>query len=152
MEIFTKIISIILLLGLILVPIFLYIGIKKWHQSKFDFITYLVSGLIITAFLTLLFAWWTNYSNILLLKHYGGYVFNPDSNGYQVNYENVLLENLDKVKILEISVMGIGWPLKAIMTFEFYLPYLLVVYFIGQLIRKVKRKNVVHAPNTAYSK
>ncbi len=152
METLTTIISFILLLGLISAPIFLFVGIKKWYRLKFSFLTYLISGLIITAVITLMFAWWADYSNIILLKHYGGYVFNPDSDGYQVSYENVLIENIDKVKSLESSIMGIGWPLKAIMTFVFYSPYLLIVYFIGQIISRMKRKNIEHAPNTVYSK
>ena len=85
-----------------------------------------------------IFAWWTDYSNILLLKHYNGYVYNPDSDGYQIEYDNVLPENLERVKSLEIRVMGIGWSLKAIMSFVFYSPYLLIVYGVGQLIRRKK--------------
>jgi len=99
-----------------------------------------------------IFAWWADYSNILLLKHYNGYVYNPDSGGFQIEYDNVLPENLERVKRLEISVMGIGWPLKAIMSFVFYSPYLLIVYGVGQLIRRVKRKKKKHTPNTVYRK
>jgi hypothetical protein len=148
METLTTIISFLLLLGLISVPILLFVGIKKWYRLKFNFLTYLISGLIITAGIMWIFAWWTDYSNILLLKHYNGYVYNPDSDGYQIEYDNVLPENLERVKSLEIRVMGIGWSLKAIMSFVFYSPYLLIVYGVGQLIRRVKRKNKEHAPNT----
>lgn len=52
--------------------------------------------------------------------------------------------NIEKVKQLEIGHYGIGWPLKAIMLFPFYSPYLLVVYLIGQLIIRIKEKNKVH--------
>jgi len=138
METLTTIISFLLLLGLISVPILLFVGIKKWYRLKFNFLTYLISGLIITAGIMWIFAWWTDYSNILLLKHYNGYVYNPDSDGYQIEYDNVLPENLERVKSLEIRVMGIGWSLKAIMSFVFYSPYLLIVYGVGQLIRRKK--------------
>jgi hypothetical protein len=147
METLTTTLSIILLLGLILVPILLFAAINKWYRLKFEFLTYLILGLITTAAITWVFAWWADYSNIILLKHYNGYVYNPDSGGYQVNYENVLPEDIQRVKTLEICIMGIGWPLKAIMTFVFYSPYLLIIYFIGQLIRRMKRKNK-HTPNT----
>ena len=147
METLISIISLILLLVLISVPIVLFVGIKKWYRLKFDFLTYLILGLLITAVITGLFAWWAYYSNIILLQHYGAYVFNTDSGGYQVSYENILPVNIDKVKSLEASIMGIGWPLKVIMSFIFYSPYLLIVYFFGQLISKMKRKNKEHAPN-----
>ena len=147
METLTTIISFFLLLILISTPILLFVRIKKWYRLKFDFLTYLISGLIITAGIMWIFAWWADYSNILLLKHYNGYVYNPDSGGYQIEYDNVLPENLERVKSLEISVMGIGWPLKAIMFFVFYSPYLLIVYGVGKLKRRVKRKNKEQAPN-----
>ena len=101
MEIVTISISFILLLGLISAPIFLFIGSKKLFPLKFTFLAYLISGLLITAVIILIFAWWSYYSNIILLKHYGGFVFNPDSNDYQVTYENVLTENIHKVKRLD---------------------------------------------------
>lgn len=141
MEVLTTIISFLLLLGLISVPILLFVGMTKWYRLKFHFLTYLVSGLIITAGIMSILAWWTDYSNILLLKHYNGYIYNPDSGGYQIEYDSVLPENLDRVKSLEISVMGIGWPLKAIMSFVFYSPYLLIVYGVGQLIRRRKKRS-----------
>jgi hypothetical protein len=55
-------------------------------------------------------------------------------------FSNVSPENLERVKGLEISMMGIGWPLKAIMTFIVYSPYILVVYLIVYLIQNRKKK------------
>jgi hypothetical protein len=55
-------------------------------------------------------------------------------------YGKVLLENMDKVKSLETSIMGIGWPLKAILTFVFYSPYLLIIYGVTYLIGRKTRK------------
>ena len=137
MEALTFIISMILLIGLILSPILLFIGIWKLKKSKFNFLTYLILGLVITAGITLTFAWWADYSDQLLLSHYG---YNLDAMNDFERYGNVKSEDLEKVKQIEIGYFGIGWPLKAIMTYVFYCPYLLIVYLIGITIRKMKQK------------
>jgi hypothetical protein len=134
METLTFIISITLLLGLILSPILLYLKLKKF---KFSFLTYLILGLAITAGITLTFAWWADYSDQLLLSHYG---YDLDAMNDSERYGNVKREDLEKVKQIEIGYFGIGWPLKAIMTYVFYSPYLLIVYLIGITIRKMKQK------------
>ena len=144
METLTTIISFILLTGLISVPIILFVGLKKWNRLRFNFLTYLIIGLILTAGITLAFAWWTDYSDQLLMNHYG---YDFDAMNETDRFENVEPENLETVKKLEIGYFGIGWPLKAIMTFVFYSPYLLIVYLVGHLITKAKRKNKEHAPN-----
>ena len=149
MEALTTIISFLLLLGLIAVPIILFVAIKKWNRLKFDFMAYLILGLILTAGIMWTFAWWADYSNQLLMSHYG---YDFDAMNDIERFQNVERENLEKVKQLEIGYFGIGWPLKAIMTFVFYSPYLLIVYIIGQFIKRTKRKNKEHAPNTVYSK
>jgi len=152
METLINIISFIILIGLISVPILLFVGIKKWYHRKFDFIIFLISGLILTAGIMLTFAWWDDKSSEILLKHYNGLSFNDDFGTYQYSIENVKTENLERVEQLKIKYFGIGWPLKAIMSFVFYSPYLLIIYGVGQLIRRMKRKNKEHAPNTVYSK
>ena len=131
MEILTFVISIILLIGLILSPILLFIKLRK---SKLNFLTYLILGLVIT----LTFAWWADYSDQLLLSHYG---YDLDAMNDTDRYGNVKSENLEKVKQIEIGYFGIGWPLKAIMTYVFYFPYLLIIYPIGITIGKMKQKN-----------
>ena len=136
METLITSVSIIILLGLIVVPIFVFVGIKKWNRLKFDFILYLISGIIISAGTMLIFAWWMDYSDTLLLKHFNGYVFNDDIGSYQVSYDGVLPENIDRVKALENSIMGVGWPLKAFFGFILYCPYILIVYPIGRLFKK----------------
>lgn len=145
METLTTTISIILLLGLISVPILLFVGLKKWKRLRFNFLTYLTIGLILTAGVTLIFAWWSDYSDQLLMSHYG---YDFDAMNETDRFEKVGNENLEKVKQLEIGYFGIGWPLQAIMTFVFYLPYLLIVYLVGHLITKAKRNNKEHAPNS----
>ena len=79
------------------------------------------------------FAWWSYTSDLLLLKNYG---YDIDGMNETEFYGKVLPENMDKVKSLEISIMGIGWPLKAILTFIFYSLYLLIVYIIMYFIER----------------
>lgn len=55
-------------------------------------------------------------------------------------YGKVLPGNMERVKSIETRIMGIDWPLKAVLTFIFYSPYLLIVYFIIFLIGKNKLK------------
>ena len=136
METLTTIISFLLLLGLIAVPIILFVAIKKWYRLKFDFMAYLILGLILTAGIMWTFAWWADYSDQLLMSHYG---YDFDAMNDIERFQNVENENLEKVKQLEIGYFGIGWPLKAIMTFVFYSPYLLIVYIIGQFIKRKKK-------------
>ncbi|WP_340114195.1 hypothetical protein [Maribellus mangrovi] len=141
METLTSVISFILLLGLIAVPIILFIAIKKWYRLKFDFIAYLALGLILTAGIMWTFAWWADYSDQFLMRHYG---YDLNAMNDTERFANVESENLEKVKQLEIGYLGVGWPLKAIMSFVFYSPYLLIVFGIGQLIRRMKRKKNMH--------
>lgn len=137
METLTTIVSFLLLFGLIVVPIILFVAIKKWYRLKFDFLAYLILGLILTAGVMWTFAWWADYSDQLLMSHYG-YDFYAMSGTER--FANVESENIEKVKQLEIGYFGIGWPLKAIMSFASYSPYLLIVYGVGQLIRRMKEK------------
>lgn len=134
MEILIDIVSFLLFLGLIISPILLLRKINK-TKIKFIFFTYLAFGLILASIIAFLFAWWAYTSDLILLKHYG---FNINGMNENEFYGNVLPENMDKVKSLETSIMGIGWPLKAILTFVIYTPYLLIVYFTIYLIKKSK--------------
>lgn len=134
MEILIDSIDFLLFVGLIISPIFLLRQINN-TKIKFKFITYLTLGIILTAIVVFAFAWWIDTSNLILLKHYG---YNIDGMNETEFYGNVLPENMDKVNSLVTSIMGIGWPLKAIFTFVFFLPYLLIVYFIFHLIGKNK--------------
>ena len=124
----------ILLIGLIFTPIVLFV---KLRNSRFRFLIYLILGLSITAGITLIFAWWANYSDELLLGHYG---YDLNAMNDLERYGNIKSEDLENVKQIEISYFGIGWPLKAIMTYVFYSPYLLIVYLIGIVIKKMKLK------------
>lgn len=132
METLTTTISIILLLGLISIPILLFVGIKKLPWLKFKFLIYLILGLIITAGITCTFAWWVDTSQRLLLNHYG---YDLDAMSEAERFHKVADKNMKRVKEREIGYFGVGWPLQAMITFIFYVPYLLIVYFIGVFIK-----------------
>ncbi len=136
MEFLATAITLTLLVGLLISPILLLRFINRTN-SKYKFVSYLIIGVLLTALLTIIFAWWSYTSDLLLLKHYG---YDIDGMNETEFYGKVLPENLDKVKSLETSIMGIGWPLKAIMTFILYAPYLLIIYFVTYVIGRRKRK------------
>lgn len=135
MESTTSIISLVLFIGLVLSPI-LIIKRQFNHKGKNEFISYLTLGIVITTLLTLAFAWWSATSDKMLLVHYG---YNIDGMTETEFYEQVAPENMERVKSLEASIMGIGWPLKAIMMYVFCIPYMLIVYFANKSIQKHKR-------------
>lgn len=135
MEILNKLLSFSLLLAIMASPILVLFGLKKFHL-KSNLIIYLILGITITSILTLLFAWWSDASKHMLLSHYG-YDFEAMDDGER--FANVSAQNLERVKRLKRSMMGIGWPLKAFMTYVVYAPYLLIVYLITYLINKYKR-------------
>ena len=134
MEILIKTITFLFLLGLIFSPIFILIKVNKFNV-RFKFIIYLIIGIISSALIMFAFAWWSNKSDLILLKHYG---YNIDGMNETEFYGKVLPENMDKVKNIETSIMGIGWPLKAIMSFTFYIPYLFVVFIVYSFVKKLK--------------
>ncbi len=100
-------------------------------------IIYSLISLFILAVLILIFAWWNDKSNMILLDHYG-----YNSNGFNDSerFQHVAQENIGKVKSLETSIMGIGWPLKAIFGYVMTIPYLIFVYIGKILIDRIKNK------------
>lgn len=141
MEIIVNVISFGLLAGVILSPILLLRIINRTN-IKYKFITYLTIGVFSTAFIALVFAWWGDESDKLLLAHYG---YNFDGMNEEEFFGNVKPENMERVKSLETSMMGVGWPVKAIVSFVYYSPYLLIVYGAGFFIgkqRKISRKSI----------
>ena len=135
MEFLINLIVIILLIILVALPIF---SIRLLTNRKFKnkFVVFLISSIIFGGIFLILFAWWCDYSNILLLKFYG---YNIDGMNETELYGKVSLKNLQKVKDLESSIMGIGWPLKAIMLYPFYVIYILVSYPLINM--SLKKKN-----------
>jgi len=132
MKLFTTVINFLIVILLILSPIVIIKVFRKNDTLSFYF---LLIGVLLTFFLTLLFAWWSDYSNQLILTS-NGYNFEAidESNAYK----NVAPENLESSKQMIISMMGIGWPVKAVLTYIFYLPYLLLVFLINYFARKPK--------------
>lgn len=136
MEIIITSFNFILLLILIVFPLFLH---KKLHTLKFkkSFILYLIFGFIVALFLTFLIAWWIDFSNKILLTYYG-YEFEAMNDIER--YENIKKENFEKIKVIERNMMGIGWPLKAIIFYTFfYFPYFLIVFILYSFYKRVRR-------------
>lgn len=147
METLTTLISILLLLGMIGVPILLFVGLNKWNGPRFHFLKYLFIGVILSAGITGAFAWWSDYSDQLLMAQYG---YDFDAMNDTDRFEKVEPQNLERVKQLETGYYGIGWPLQAMMTFVFYLPYLLVVYLFGHFTMKRNRSKKQQIPVGAH--
>jgi len=125
-----------LILGLIMAtPILLLVYFKK-SNTKHSCIYYFLIGLLVSSGIICCFAWWTDKSNLILLEHYG-YTFHVNTTK---SYENVLPENIERVKNMETSIMGVGWPLKAILGFIVFIPYLLLVYIGNKLLKKIKNE------------
>ena len=125
-----------LIFGLIIIAPILILIILKRLKIKRTVIIYSLIGLSVLGFLILIFAWWTDKSNMILLEHYG-YNYNGWSDVER--FQNVVQENLEKVKRLETSIMGIGWPLKAIFGFVMTIPYLIIVYLGKIMIDRLKQ-------------
>lgn len=140
MKILVKTISFGLLSGTLVTPILVIVRFNKLN-IKYKFVAFLILAVIITSILTLMFAWWADTSNRILLSHYG---YDFDAMNHAERFTAVAKGNIERVKQLEMSMMGIGWPLKAFMTYGIYLPYLLVVYLIAYLIRRHRQRVEVH--------
>jgi hypothetical protein len=135
MEAIVTVITLLFLIVLILSPIVLIRFVNKLN-IRFKFIVFLIIGLVLMFSINFVFAWWSYTSDMILLKYYG---YNIDGMSEQEFYGNVLPENMEKVRSLEISIMGIGWPLKAILSSIFYSPFLLLVYFLNYLTSRIKK-------------
>lgn len=131
------IISNFLILGLIIIAPILILYIIKRLKTKRTVIIYSLIGLSVLGILMLIFAWWSYESDLILLKHYG---YNIDGMNEAEFFGNVLPKNLDTVKRLETSIMGIGWPVKAIFGFVMTIPYLIFVYIGKVLIDRIMTK------------
>ncbi|MCG8409962.1 MAG: hypothetical protein MI739_01620 [Bacteroidales bacterium] len=115
-----------LILGLIIIAPILILTILKRLKIKRTVILYFMIGLFVLGALMFLFAWWSHESDLILLKQYG---YNINGMHETEFYGNVSPENREQVNRLVTSVMGIGWPLKAMFGFVLTLPYLIVVCF-----------------------
>ena len=134
MEKLITLVSFSLFVGILLCPILLLRKIKT-TKIRYKFLAYLTIGLFLNAVIVLVFAWWSYTSDLMLLEHYG---YNIDGMNEAEFYGNVIPENMDKVKSIQRSIMGIGWPLKAIFAFVFCSPWIIIVYFVFYLTDKIK--------------
>ena len=120
-----------LIIGLIISsPILLLLFLTKKSSKRLS-IKFFVFGLFLMVLFIVIFAAWADLSNLILLNHYG---YSVDG----MNYDNVLPENRERVDRLVTSIMGIGWPLKAMFGFVMTIPYLIFVYFGKILIDRLK--------------
>ncbi|MFT3844331.1 MAG: hypothetical protein QM725_04710 [Lacibacter sp.] len=119
----------------ILFPL-LIIKIQNKNIFKYRFLIYFFFGLIITSGLSVLFAWWNYKSDHILLTYYG---YNIDGMNEKEFYGNVKPENRERVNELVTSISGIGWQLKAIYLFAYYIPYLIIIYLIDYIIKLIRK-------------
>ena len=132
METIINIVSFILLIGLFLSPVFIVWRLNRLNV-RYKFIIYLTICILTTAIIALTFGWWADTSDQILLKHYG---YNFDAMNDTERFGSVSSDNIERVKNLEKSIMGVGWQLKVIITYVFYSPYLLIVYLVTYLFSK----------------
>ena len=124
MEVLIQLLSFTLLISILIFPVLFLKKLYK-RKTKNTVLLYFIICPIITFILVFSLAWWSYFSKNLLLSHYR-YDFNDlDS---IARLQNVAPENLDRVKKLRVSTMGIGWPLKAFMIYPFFFVYLVIVY------------------------
>ncbi len=120
-----------LILGLIIsTPILLLLILEKLNTKR-TFLVYLLIGLFVLGILIFTFSWWCDKSNMMLLRNYG---YNIDGMNDIEIYGNVSPNNLEQIKRLETSIMGISWQLKALFGYVFVIPYLLFMYLGKMLI------------------
>ena len=128
-----------LILGLILsTPILLLLILEKLNTKR-TFLIYLLIGVIVLGILIFTFSWWCDKSNMMLLRNYG---YNIDGMNDIEIYGNVSPNNLEQIKRLETSIMGIDWQLKALFGYVFVIPYLLFIYLGKMLITRLENKRM----------
>lgn len=107
-------------------------------QIKNKFLFYFIIALLLSFAVTTLFAWWANYSDELLLKHYG---YNFEGMNDMETYVNVSAKDIERVKELVRSNSGIGWPVKTLIISPFVFLYMLVVYLMYYFLKRIINKN-----------
>lgn len=132
METIITIISFTLLIGLLLSPVLIIWRLNRLN-IRYKFLIYITTGILTTVTIALTLGWWADSSDQMLLEHYG---YNFDAMNDTERFGKVSPDNMERVKSLELSIMGIGWPLKVAMTYVFYSPYLLIVYLVTYFLRK----------------
>ena len=124
-------------------PVLLLVFLKS--KTKYYRIFYFLIGLLVLGGIIWSSAWWSDKSDHILLEYYG---YHHDGMNEMERFDKVLPENVERVKSIEVSIMGIGWPLKAIFGIIIFSPYLLVVYFgnwIFENFRNLKKSQLIIA-------
>jgi hypothetical protein len=136
METIVTTLNILVFIFLLIHPILIlkYLKINKILNFTRFFIICLISSLILCVFA----AWWLDKGQKdLLLYSYG---YNDEDTFMGDPFKSVKKEHMDKAIELYESSFGIGWPIKAILSYIFYLPYLIIVYLLIYFINKYKMK------------
>lgn len=141
METTLNIVSFTLLIGLLLSPVLIAWRLHRL-RLRHTCIIYLTSSLLTTAAMALAFAYWADTSDKMLLAHYG---YDFDAMNDTERYEKVSPDHMESVKSIESRIMGIGWPLKAIVTYAFYTPYVLLVSVGAYLYLIWTKKGLKHS-------
>jgi len=124
-----------LIFGLIAAIPILWLVILKKSTIEFYEIYYFSIGLLLLGLVIYFSAWWSDKSDLMRLEYYG---YNMDGMNETERYGKVSQENMERVKSIEIGIMGIGWQLKAIFGFITLIPYILVVYVGDKLLQLIK--------------
>ena len=138
MEFLSLSIGLLLFGSLLATPIILIRLLKPQKNLRKKVIYFTVCFLLMAA-LVYISAWWSNQSKIILLDFYG-YHFNP-MKGID-KYQDVSMENLDRVKHLESSIMGIGWTVKAMFLYIAVVPYMFIINFGSIVVRKLLKSSI----------
>lgn len=136
MAIFINLVSLVVILIIFLSPYLVIYGLT-YFNLKYRFLLYVLIQIMLLAIEVFIWAWWVDYSNNYLIEYYG---YNWDWMNEREIYANVLPENMSKVKSLERSLFGIGWPLKAMFGFVMFIPYIPVAYLLDMVIKKLRVK------------
>jgi len=129
-------ISNIIIIGLILVFPIILLRILNKLRIRRKLIYYSLIGILLLGLIIFISAWWNYKSDLMLLKHYG---YNIDGMNKTEFYGDVLPENMQKVKNIEASVMGIGWSLKAMLGIIMITPYLGIIYILNRFTERFRK-------------
>ena len=136
MEGLIMIVTFALLIGMIASPVVILVALNKL-KARYKFATFIGVGVITTAIIAVIFGWWSDASKEILLLHYG---YDFEAMNETERFAKVSEDNMERVKTLEMSAMGVGWPVRALISYLVYSPYLLTlylaVYFVNVLIRR----------------
>ena len=134
MEILLKTVTVFLILLLFASPILIAFAIQKWNFSK-NFILLIGVGLVVTFMLVALIGWWAYFSNGILMSYYG---YDFEAMNAIDRFKNVTSDNLEAIKVLEANLLGVGWPLKVILSYLFIVPIITLEY-VAVYFLKIKR-------------